>query len=290
MVCDFILSPPSSLLPSRAYSPHTPPYTHLLFTALKVQGIPFDDEHVPWSDWQNGRKERTPYGQLPTLTVTDGEDEQVYTQSGAILRFVARMGRRKGLPVDLYPTDSSQMLKIETVLGLAADFDKALAPSLYLAMSPQKYGYAEGYSSTLEGKETVRKLRETFAKETLPRFMQYYSDMLSGHPFFVGDSMTIADLGVLPQLRKYVPHLTITLPSPPTTLLHAYILSPTRFERGVIEHMRANVLDDYPVVKAWYERMMQVPAIADHYATVIPHAHLSQRIGHHGAEEKADSK
>jgi glutathione S-transferase len=78
--------------------------------------------------------------------------------------------------------------------------------------------------------------------------------------------MSIADLAILPQLRK--------------------------FERGLLDHIPTNVLDAYPIVNAWKNRMENNPAIFAHYfsADAAERTARERRVmsAHtHGAEEKA---
>ena len=81
--------------------------------------------------------------------------------------------------------------------------------------------------------------------------------------------MTISDLAILPQLRK--------------------------FERGLLDHIPTDVLDAYPIVNAWKNRMENNPAIFAHYYSAdagerTERTARERRVmsAHkHGAEEKA---
>ena len=138
--------------------------------ALKVQGIAFEDERVDFSDWTDHVKAKTKYGQLPLLRVND---EPVLAQSGAILRLVARMDGP--IPMDLYPADTEKMVRIEECLGLAADLDKSLAPSMYMNMQSSKYGHPDCFGETDAGKDIIKGLREKWLAEDFPRFMGHYT-------------------------------------------------------------------------------------------------------------------
>jgi glutathione S-transferase len=203
--------------------------------ALKVNGVDFEDDRVSFDTWRSSVKETTKFGQLPVMTLDDGE---AIAQSGAMLRFA---GRLKDSP--LYPAgDIAKCLLIEEALGLAGDFDRSLQPSLYIGMAPKNYGFPEGYNKTPEGQERIKKLRQEFAAETLPRFMSYYDKLLGDNAYFAGNEMTIADCYILPQLRK--------------------------FTRGIIDHIPNDILDKYPKITGWMARMYENPAIAKHYSMV----------------------
>jgi len=59
------------------------------------------------------------------------------------------------------------MLRIEEVLGLVSDFDKSLAPSVFMAMRPEAYGYASGFAGTVAGKTVIRDLRRKWYLSSL---------------------------------------------------------------------------------------------------------------------------
>ena len=54
--------------------------------ALSIGGIAFEDDRVPFSDWER-RKPDTPFGTLPTLE----RDGQTVAQSNAINRYVGKL-------------------------------------------------------------------------------------------------------------------------------------------------------------------------------------------------------
>lgn len=199
--------------------------------ALFMQGIPFEDERISFADWGQ-KKSEAKYGLLPLLHV-DGKE--IISQSGAMLRYVARLKSST-----LYPENDVKLLEIEEVLGLADDFAKAWSPCLYLGMRPQMFGYPEDHAKTDEGQALIKSMREKFVAERMPEYMKYFTDLLANSEYFCGSQPTIADLTLLPQLRA--------------------------FQKGHIDHVPVTCLDEYPVVTAWIKRMMELEPIKQWYA------------------------
>ncbi|EKX49846.1 hypothetical protein GUITHDRAFT_85488 [Guillardia theta CCMP2712] len=201
--------------------------------ALKVGDIPFEDERVDFASWQS-LKPKTPYGQLPLLTV---EENAPVTQSAGMLRYVGHL-------TGLYPEDCMKALKVDEVCGLQEDFAKALAPSIYIDMRPHLYGYDENLP-TEQRKEIQNKLRSSLMKEggDVRRFLGYFEDILkdNGSGFFVGDSVTIADCAMLPQLRQ--------------------------LKSGRLAGIPVTIVDEYPHLTNFCNKMMSLPAISQHYGS-----------------------
>ena len=102
----------------------------------------------------------------------------------------------------MYPADADKMLEIEEVIGLSDDMAKAWQPGLYMGMGRHTmYGHPEDFP---EKDACVKKLREGFVQEGLPKFMEFFTKKLqAAGPFMCGDKPTIADLQVLAQLRYF---------------------------------------------------------------------------------------
>lgn len=124
-------------------------------------GIDFEDERIQWADFA-ALKPSLPFGSLPILTVND---EQVYSQSDAILRYAGKL-------TGLYPADLLDAMKVDEVLGGLHDLFKAC--------------------STDKSAEAV-KVAES---DAIPRYAgtldKMYSENTSG-PFLFGDKITVAD-------------------------------------------------------------------------------------------------
>ena len=200
--------------------------------ALVLNGIPFEDERISREQWAS-LKPTAKYGQLPLMTIDGGEP---ISQSDAMLRYVGRLGDSK-----LYPRDAASELRIDEVVGLAGDLDRAWLPRLMVSLMPTTLGHPEKFGETSEGQEVIRKVRTDFVENDLPKFLTYFTSILesNGNAFFCGPNPTIADCVILPQLA--------------------------RFRAGFIDHVPTTCLDGFPVIIAWIDRMMAIPEVAAWY-------------------------
>mmetsp|Transcript_78878 Transcript_78878/g.218203 ORF Transcript_78878/g.218203 Transcript_78878/m.218203 type:complete len:227 (+) Transcript_78878:54-734(+) len=203
---------------------------------LVMTGKEFEDKRINFEEW-GGMKESTPYGQLPVMEVTEDDGTvKTFAQSVAMMRWVARKFDQTGT---LYPADPDAMLDVEEVIGLSDDLQRVWTPCLYIGMGDRhkKYGHPEEWP---EKQDTVKKLREAFVAEELPKFMGFFSKKLEATgAFFCGDKPTIADLQILAQLRYY--------------------------KKGVADYVPADCLDSYTTVTAWMDRMYAIPEIKAWY-------------------------
>jgi glutathione S-transferase len=201
--------------------------------ALKIGGISFEDERVDFAAWQGGMKAKTPFGQLPLLSL---DDSAPIAQSGAMLRYVGRL-------CGLYPSNPTQALHIDEVVGLQEDLAKSLSPSIYIGMRPHLFGYPENLPEE-EKKAIQHRLRTALISEggDLLNYLQYFEGILqkSGGGFLCGDKPTIADCALLPQLRQ--------------------------LKSGRLDGIPTSIVDSYPLLSAYYARMMALPALQAHYA------------------------
>lgn len=186
--------------------------------AFILGGIPFEDERIQFSQWAE-LKPKTPYGQLPVMTV----DGKQMTQSDAMLRFAAT------LAPELYP--EGQELRIDELLGLVGDFLKAWSPQIYIAMAPEKYGYPVEFKGSEEHKSKIKEMRDGFLAKDLDRFLGYFEAELKDKRFLCGNTPTIADCALVPELRK--------------------------FQQGYMDHVPTTSLDGHPVIVAYINRFME---------------------------------
>jgi hypothetical protein len=104
-----------------------------------------------------------------------------------------------------------------------------------------RYGFPEGYNKTPEGAERVKKVREAFLANTLPKFAKFFGDQIDGKggAFLCGPELTIADCFLAPELKK----LTM----------------------GYIDHVPVTSLDAYPALTAYLARFYAHPKIKAYY-------------------------
>ena len=113
-----------------------------------------------------GANAKVPLGQLPVLELPSGE---VLCQSTPILRWAARQS-------DLYPKDINEALLVDELVESIAEIRGKVPDS--------------------KDEKEKKKLREEYASNTLPKYMDYLTRRLEarGGPYLTGKSLTMADL------------------------------------------------------------------------------------------------
>lgn len=130
-------------------------------------------------------------------------------------------------------------MAIEDAVALVVDFQNAFRNCLYISMAPEQFGYDESFKGTDSHTAVVKKLREKFVAEALPKFMDFFTKKLSGGCFLCGPMPTIADCWLIPELRK--------------------------FQAGHIDFIATSCLDAYPAITAYIARFLELPAIKAWY-------------------------
>lgn len=166
--------------------------TRIMFT---VAGIKFDDVRVPFSEWPE-KKRDYPNGTMPLLEVK-GEP---LTQSLAIARYVAK------------------------ICGLAgkSEWDQAKVDQILYTMNDileDCVAYFLEKDSSVKESRLTKMLKETVpAKlETLEGWLKQNKD---GDGFFVGSSLTLADVAVYEGLTSILQKDTNLLDKYPKLLAH----------------------------------------------------------------------
>lgn len=148
--------------------------------ALRISGLPFEDRRLKFPDFMAAKAGGSlPLGQVPVLEV----DGVRITQTGAILRYVARIGDSS-----LYPSDPWAALLVDSAIDTMNDtLSHLLLPSLF-ERDPQK----------------KLAMRAELAAGPLPPVLRYVEGLVerSGGPFVAGAAMSIADLVVAVQVQQ----------------------------------------------------------------------------------------
>ena len=185
--------------------------------ALYLGGVEFEDYRPTWAQIRELKAMGfLPFGQVPALEV----DGRVIAQTGAIARFC---GKQAGL----YPRyDDFAAAKIDEVIDAATDITNRVSPSMRTSDPEEKAA-----------------LRATLAAKTVPQWFGYLEALLAGNGntgFFVGASMTIADLAVwrlVGWLRGGV------LDGIPTTITDGFPLLEAHY----------TAVDDHPGIRGWMQ-------------------------------------
>lgn len=200
--------------------------------AFVLNNIPFIDERVNNQQWKE-LKPRTMYGQLPILSVDGGKE---MSQSSALLNYVGRLNGSK-----LYPQQIDLAFKVDEVLNMIGDMDRALMPSLWMSIKPSTFGFPSDYPKTPDGLARIKKMREDFVAQQLPLYCFWFTRELEATgAFLCGDQPTIADCALWVLLKNLT--------------------------RGHLTHIPCSCLDGYPVLTAYIARFAGIPEVARYYS------------------------
>eukprot|EP00123_Amoebidium_parasiticum_P012930 comp21667_c0_seq1/m.30480 comp21667_c0_seq1/g.30480 ORF comp21667_c0_seq1/g.30480 comp21667_c0_seq1/m.30480 type:complete len:209 (-) comp21667_c0_seq1:640-1266(-) len=180
--------------------------------ALYIGGIPFVDERLSREEFQSRKAAGSlPFGQVPILTV----DDQVLSQSVAILQYCGRVSK-------LYPTDEWKAAKVDEVLCALEEMMGPLAPTYHMEDTDMKV-----------------KFRKYLVDNVWPRCLRALENLLekNGTGYFVGDSLTIADL----QLYAFQDWIT----------------------SGLLDYIPTDVFTAYPLLSALVQQVQSHPKVAE---------------------------
>lgn len=176
-------------------------------------GVKYEDIRYDYNDWPNNKNSvSTPFGQLPILSI-DGE---VYCQSFPICRYLAEKFGYAG------KTDLDR-LKADMIVHCCEDMLQPLVKIRYEKDEKKKA-------------ELAAKFKDEELKPILTNFNKFVSENKHSGGYFVGDSLTWADLTFF----QYV----------------TFIKSHAGFDSA--PHIAA-----FPKLKALLEKVEKVPQIAD---------------------------
>ncbi|CAG2250482.1 hematopoietic prostaglandin D synthase-like [Mytilus galloprovincialis] len=158
-------------------------------------GIKFDDIRVPGSEWPE-KKKTFPNGKMPMLEYKG----QYLTQSLAIARFIAK------------------------TCGLAgkSDWDQAQVDQIVYTvndLSEEFYSYFLEKDSDKK-EEKIRKVLNEYVPDKLATFEEWLKQNKGGDGFFVGSTLTMADVAVYEGLTSVLQKDTNLLDKFPKLLAH----------------------------------------------------------------------
>jgi len=146
--------------------------------ALFLSGLPFTDHRVDFAGFGAMKAAGAlPLGSVPVMDV----DGLRLTQTGAMLRYVARLGN-----TDLYPNDAFDAFVVDSCIDTFNDtVSNALTPSMFERDMEKKL-----------------EMRATFVAGPLTLACRYVEGLIerSGGPFLLGQTLTIADLLIASQV------------------------------------------------------------------------------------------
>jgi len=149
--------------------------------ALVLSKIPFEDRRLKFPEFAALREQGAfPLGAVPVLAV----DGRPMVQTGAILRYVARLGQ-----TDLYPTDPFTAFVVDSVLDTFNDtVAHAMTPSLFERDVEKKL-----------------EMRRALVAGPLTRACHYVEGLIGAAPgpFLTGATLTIADLVLGETIKGY---------------------------------------------------------------------------------------
>lgn len=149
--------------------------------ALFIAGIPFEDRRLKFPEFSALRAEGAfPLGSLPVLEI----DGRAMTQTGAMLRYVARLGAH-----DLYPTDARAAFVVDSVIDTLNDtVSHALIPSLF--------------ERDMEKKLAMRRALVAGPLTLALRYIEGLFTEGSG-PFLTGPNLTVGDIVLGLSVQQY---------------------------------------------------------------------------------------
>lgn len=181
---------PTQETPPKLYGCWRSTSTHRVTLALSILGIPFDYSPVDLdtrAQDQLAFREIAPDGQVPILMI----EGQALAQSMAIITYLDEV-RPEGT-ASLFPDDLAQKAQ---ALAIAERVGSFVQPFLIPG------GIRSSLLSCLDGLENAEERISAFVRDTLVNNLQLLENRLARvpGPFAQGDTITIADVFVFPQL------------------------------------------------------------------------------------------
>ena len=195
---------------------------------LAMAGISYDDFRYPGNEFAaitkpdpTNKEDPTngspfPFNQMPALQVNG----IMYAQTSSIARFAARLA-------NLYPADVIMQLKSDQIFEHTGDIQYSTTP-LFMDGVPGRAG------TTMRPKEEREKAFQQWSVEKLPVMMSQLEHLLEPSGFFIGNSLSWADVSVFNRLENL---------------------------NGVAKVYGVEVLNSYPIMKKHSEMVASIPSV-----------------------------
>merc|ERR1712194_93455 len=192
---------------------------------FKVAGLPFEDNRFSFEEWAE-LKLKMPNRQVPVLEMNG----KTLTQSGAMIRYL-------GVQNGMYPTDPEGIYACEQVMGLVDDLKKTYMSTVYMGMKPEMFGM-ENMSKEDIG-VLVKRLREECTKESMPLVIKNIQENVMESGIMKTGKVSVSDIYVFTAMRQ--------------------------LKKGHLDHIPVTVFDEFKGISEFYDKMMEVDAIKNHY-------------------------
>ena len=177
---------------------------------LGAAGIAYTNATITFPELKGrkGEVETFPLGSVPVLTLPSGK---TFCQSAAMARWAAKKA-------GLYPADDDAALAVDELIDSASEFSGGV---------PQ-----------LPDAAAKKAAREAWVAEKLPRFASYFVRRLGAGPFFLGASLSLADLQVFASING--------------------------IKTGDWDYISPEVLNAYPTLLSFHAAVKEHPAVVAH--------------------------
>lgn len=156
------------------------PFVRKVMLALNEKGVSYEHQDANPFAPPDGFRELSPLGRIPAFR----HDDRVINDSSVICRYVDRLERKTPLyPDDPYASARAEWIEEYSDGGMVP----VAGPKLFL---PRVLGPLLGRPPADEAE--IKKVVE----EELPRYFEYLDAQLGDSGYFVGNSLTIADVSV----------------------------------------------------------------------------------------------
>uniref|UniRef100_A0A7S1ZPF8 Glutathione S-transferase n=1 Tax=Trieres chinensis TaxID=1514140 RepID=A0A7S1ZPF8_TRICV len=137
--------------------------------------IDFDIDTETANAWPSS-KPKTPFAQLPVLSIGEGSEELTLSQMGCMTRYAARLG-------GIYPDDPVKAAKCDMIIGACDDlFSYLFKPELYKNYAGEKDAKISKWKEVVEG---PAKTQFGYLEAILEKW---------GTPYFSGENPSAADV------------------------------------------------------------------------------------------------